>query len=80
MTDVDYFNDVQTAYQVIEVSNNIDEIKGETYWLQNNITAVVLFSISGVLAIALIVLLFIKPSDKKVEEVDLSKLKGRKKN
>ncbi len=80
VTDVDYFNDVQTAYQVIEVSNNIDEIKGETYWLQNNITAVVLFSISGVLAIALIVLLFIKPSDKKVEEVDLSKLKGRKKN
>ncbi|MDE6273833.1 MAG: hypothetical protein K2L87_02145 [Clostridiales bacterium] len=80
VTDVDYFSDVQTAYQVVEVSNNIDEIKGETYWLENNITAVVLFAISGVLLIALVVLIFVKPSDKKVEEVDLNKLKGKKKN
>ncbi len=68
------------AYQVIEVQNEIDVIESETYWLQNNVTAVVLFAISGLLLVAIIVLWLVKPSDKKVEEVELSELKGQKKD
>ena len=68
-----------TAYQVIEVRNPIDVTPGETYWLENNITSIVLFSVSAVLAIVIVVLFVVKPSEKKVEEVDLEKLKGRRK-
>lgn len=67
------------AYQAIEVRNPVDIIPGETQWLQNNVTSIVLFSVSAVLAVIIIVLLVVKPSDKSVEQVDLSKLKGKKK-
>ncbi len=82
VTDANYWSeeDRAIAYQVIEVSNPIDEISGETYWLQNNIVSVVLLGVCVVLAIAIVVLFLIKPSEKNVEEVDLSKLKGKKKN
>ena len=82
VTDANYWKDEDhaIAYQVIEVSNPIDEIQGETYWLENNIVSVVLLGISVALAIAIVVLFLIKPSEKNVEEVDLSKLKGKKKN
>ena len=69
-----------TAYQVIEVNNPIDRPPTNSYWLENNITSVVLFAISGVLAIVIVILFVVKPSEKKVEEVDLEQLKGRKKN
>lgn len=68
----------QSAYQVIEIRNPIDFIPGETNWFRNNVTSVILFSISAVLAVIIIILFVVKPSDKKVEEVDLGKLKGRK--
>ncbi len=68
------------AYQVIEVRNKIDVVQGETYWLENNVASVVLFSISGVLLIAIVVLWLVKPSEKTVEEVDLKQLKGNKKS
>ena len=67
------------GYQVIEVNNPYDYTPGQSQWLQNNIVSVVLFSISAVLAVVIVVLFLVKPSDKKVEEVDLEKLKGRKK-
>ena len=69
-----------TAYQVIEVKNAIDPLPEPFYWLENNVTSVVLFSISAVLLIAIIVLLVVKPSEKKVEEIDLESLKGNRKN
>ncbi len=69
----------ESAYQVIEVRNPIDTIPAESQWLQENVVSVVLFAISGVLAIVVVVLFFVKPSDKKVEEIDLEKLKGKKK-
>ena len=68
-----------TAYQVIEIRNPIDTIPAESQWLEENVVSVVLFAISGVLAIAVVVLFLIKPSEKKVEEIDLEKLKGKKK-
>ncbi len=68
------------AFQVIEVRNPIDTIPGQSQWLQENVVSVVLFAISGVLAIIVVVLFLIKPSEKKVEEIDLEKLKGKKKD
>ena len=67
------------GYMAIEVRNPVDIIPGQTYWIQNNITAVVLFAVSAVLLIVIVVLFVVKPSDKKVKEVDLKKLKGRPK-
>ena len=69
-----------SSYMAIEVRNPVDIIPGVSEWLQNNTASVVLFAISGVLLIAIIVLCVIKPSDKNVEEVDIEKLKGKKKS
>ena len=73
-------NTTQEAYQVIEVRNPIDTIPGQSRWLQDNLLAVILFSISGLLLIAIVVLFVVNPSDAKVEEVDLGKLKGKTKS
>ena len=68
-----------TAYQVIDVRNPIDTLPDATYWLENNVAAVVLFCISGVLLIALVALFVIKPRQS-VDEVDVKSLKGSKKS
>ena len=80
VTDPNRPGTMETAYMAIEVRNPVDVIPGQSQWLQNNITSVVLFAISAVLAIVIVVLFVVKPSDKKVKEVDLEKLKGRPKN
>ena len=77
--DGSYPGETAVAYQVIDVRNPIDTIPGQSQWLQENVVSVVLFAISGVLAVIVVILFLIKPSDKKVEEVDLEKLKGNKK-
>lgn len=79
VTDAQLPGHTATGYQVIEVRNPIDTIPGQSQWLKNNVASVVLFSISAVLAVIIVILLVVKPSDKKVEEVDLSKLKGQNK-
>ncbi len=77
----DYLVDTKTtAYQVINIRNPVVQIPGKTPWLSNNIAAIVLFSISAVLGVAIIVMCVVKPSDKSVEEVDLGSLKGKKKD
>ena len=68
-----------SAYQVIDVRNPIDTLPDATYWLENNVAAVVLFCISGVLLIALVALFVIKPRQS-VDEVDVKSLKGSKKS
>lgn len=67
------------GYQVIEIRNPLDVTPGRSNWLENNKVSVILFSISGVLAIAIVVLLVVKPSEKTPEDIDLNKLKGKKK-
>lgn len=69
-----------SEYQVVDVRNKIDKLPEPPEWLQNNLVAVILFSISGVLLIALIVVALVKPSEKTVEEIDLESLKGGKKS
>lgn len=71
-------------YATIASSVQTTPLKGESEWLKNNLTSIILLSVAGVCLIALIVLLIIKPKDKgdidavytKVEE----KSKGKKKN
>ena len=68
-----------TAYQAIDIRNPVDVTPQQIDWLRNNVTSVVLFAISAVLAVAIVVLFVVKPSEKNVEEVDLDSLKGKKK-
>ncbi len=68
----------ESAYQVISIGNPTDVIEGRSPWLENNRVSIILFSIAGVLLVALLVIAVAFPSEKKVEEVDLEKLKGKK--
>ncbi len=80
LTDNVHVGETQTAYQVIDVRNPIDRAPVKSEWLQDNLLSVILFAIAGVLAVAIVVLFVVRPSEKKVEEVDIEKLKGKKKN
>ena len=70
------------AYKVVVVESEADVIKGENDWLKNNVVSVILFSIAGVMAILIVILLLIKPSDETLEDVDAAaaKAKEKKKN
>ena len=69
--DTELVSDRVAAYQLVQVRNDtLDEIGGESNWWKNNWVSVMLFSIAGVLGIAIIVLIFVKPSDEKLEDVD----------
>ncbi len=78
LADAQLPGDIKTEYQVIRVDNPIDEIRTKTNWIAENWLSVVFFSISAVLAVAIVVLFVVKPADKKVADVDLGKLKGKK--
>ena len=58
------------AYKVIVVESETATIEGESDWLANNKTSVVLFSIAGVLLILIIILMMVKPSDESLEDVE----------
>ncbi len=70
------------AYKLVVVESEEDVIKGESKvlaWVKNNVLSVVLFSVAGVMLIAIIVLLFVKPSDEKLEDLDKKTVKKSKK-
>lgn len=76
-----YLADTQKmAYQTIDIRNPVDVTRSRIDWLRNNVTSVVLFAISAVLAVAIVVLFVVKPAETNIEEVDLEKLKGKRKN
>lgn len=54
----------KTYHATISPSVQTKALKGESEWLENNKTSVILLSIAGACLIALIVLLIIKPKDK----------------
>lgn len=56
--------DPVSEFKVIEITSEKDVVRGETQWLQNNITAVVFLVIGVVCLIGIVVLLLIKPQDK----------------
>ena len=60
-----------SAYKLIVVASEVDEIDGEKdSWIKNNIVSVILFAIAGVLLIVIIILLLIKPSEETMEDID----------
>ncbi len=60
-----------TAYQLIVVESEVDSIRASAIsWIKNNIVSVILFGIAGLMLIAIIVLLLIKPSDETMEDID----------
>ncbi len=67
----------EVAYQVIDVQNSVDQLPDSPDWLENNLTSVILFSISAALLIVVIIIFVAKPSEKTVEEIDLESLKGK---
>lgn len=68
-----------TAYKIVVVDSKADVIKGESDWLKNNVVSVILFSIAGVMAILIVILLLIKPSDETLEDVDAAAAKVKEK-
>lgn len=71
-----------TYFATVRASIQANSLKGETEWLQNNIVSVVLLSVAGVLFIAFIILLVVKPKDKgDIDEIyEKEKKKGEKKS
>lgn len=53
-----------TNYATVAASVQTTPLKGESDWLGNNKTSVILFVVAGICLIALIILLVIKPKDK----------------
>ncbi len=61
------------GYKLIVVDSKADVIEGDSQireWIQNNMVSVILFGIAGLMLIAIIVLLLIKPSDETLEDVE----------
>lgn len=78
-------NSKQTEYQYAVVSASVEttSLKGESDWVEKNVTSIVLFSLAGVFLVALAVLLIVKPKDKgdidAVYSEEIEKENGKKK-
>ncbi len=66
------------GYKVVNVASTDDVISGESEWIKNNLVSVILFSISGLMFIAIIIIAFIKPSDETLEDVDAAAKKMKR--
>ena len=66
------------AYKLVVVETKVITYDGESDWMQNNVVSIVLFSIAGVLLIIIIILLFVKPSDETLEDLDKKTVKKAK--
>lgn len=64
-------SDVKFAYQIVEVSNTVQEIDGENIgiWIQNNVVTVVFLVIAVLSLIGIIVVVVVNPKDNKEGEV-----------
>ncbi len=73
-----------TAYKVVVVGGEKEVVQGDSQfgtWVRNNVVSVVLFGVAGVMLIAIIILLFVKPSDETLEDVEAkAKAKTKKKD
>ncbi len=76
-SDKDIASNKAAAYKVITAAEKEDVIEGETEWLKNNLVSVILFGVAGVMLILIIILLFVKPSDETLEDVDAKALKAK---
>ncbi len=70
------------GYKLVVVESSADVIEGDSKfseWIENNTASVVLFSIAGVMLIAIIILLLVKPSDETLDDVDAKAKKKKEK-
>ncbi len=56
--------DYEIHYATVAASVQTTPLKGESDWLKNNKTSIILFVVAGVCLVALVILLVIKPKDK----------------
>ena len=63
------------SHQVLSVTSAVDTVRGETYWLKNNILSVVFMAVGGLCLIGIIVLMVVKPKE---DEETVSAEKSRK--
>lgn len=69
----------EAYFATVAASIQTKSLKGEDDWLENNIASVVLLCVAGVLFIAFIVLLVVKPKDKgDIDEIYENDKKGKK--
>ena len=68
------------AYKLVVVDSKVDTIEGDDNWFENNLVSIILFGVAGVMLVLIIILLLIKPSDEKLEDVDKKAEKQEKKN
>ncbi len=85
LKDTGLSNAVTDSFLVVRASARAAEIYGEDNWVQNNVAAIVLFSVAGACLIAFVVLLIVKPKDKGdidviAEQVESKAKKSKKKN
>ncbi len=69
------------GYKVVVVESKADVIEGDSdfsIWVENNKVSVILFGVAALMLIAIIILLFVKPSDETLEDVE--KKAAKKKN
>lgn len=66
------------GYAAVAASVETTALEGENDWLENNLASVILLCVGGVCFIALIVLIVVKPKDKKDIDVVLDREAGKK--
>lgn len=84
-TDLGLSTPSKTEAAVANVSSKADSLPGSTYWLQNNILSIVFICISAACLIGIVVLLLVKPKNKKTAAVSeesskSEELKEKRKN
>ncbi len=70
------------GYKLVIVDSKKDVTTGDSQfvaWVKNNLVSVILFGVAGLLLIAIIVLLFVKPSDETLEDVEAKAEKKKEK-
>lgn len=76
LTVTDKDTDVQTTkLMAIRASAKAESLMGENEWLKNNLTSIILFSVSGVCLIAIIILLVIKPKNVDLDKIEIKSKK-----
>ena len=72
----------ECQYAVVSASVETTSLKGESDWVEKNLTSVILFSIAGVFAVVFVILLIVKPKDSgdidQVYTQEVEKEKGKK--
>ncbi len=70
------------AYKLVVVTDKTDSAPGDSKvgeWIKNNLVSVILFGVAGLMLIAILILLLVKPSDETLEDVEAKEAKKKEK-